>query len=107
MKVDKIDNHNTGWFIGNFDGAFFRSALFELGVKKFRAGECEQKHIHVLLDEFTVVLKGTIRINDNTFTDGSIIHIAKNETCKFEAVTDCEIVVCKTPSIPDDKKIIE
>lgn len=91
------------WFIGNFEPALLRREDFEVGVKRYKAGDVPPVHYHKIITEYTVVVEGTIKMNDEVFGVNDIVVIYPNDATKFEALTDCTLLVVKTPSIPSDK----
>ena len=46
-------------------------------------------------------------MNGERFIEGDIIHISVNEVVKFRAITDAKTFVIKTPSVKNDKYIVE
>ena len=57
--------------------------------------------------EVTLVLRGQVRMFDRIFGAGDIVVAEPNDATAFEALTDCTIVVVKTPSCVDDKYLAE
>ena len=107
MQVDQLNDMTRGWFVGDFNPAVLNTKAFEVGVKHYKAGDSEQKHVHKVATEITVVVSGTVKMNDQLFSDGDIITLKPGEACKFEAMTDAINVVVKTPSVMGDKYIVE
>src|SRR5256885_948501 len=99
MEQFNLKNYTGGWFIGDFDPAILRTGLFEVAVKKYKAGSVEKKHYHSKAIEFTVIVDGQVLMNNNQFENGSIIQINVGEETNFEALTDVTTVVVKIPSV--------
>ena len=96
-----------GWFIGNFTPSVLKAKNFEVAVKSYKAGDKEPRHFHLLAEEITLVISGTVNFNTNTYSSGQIVLIEKGERVTFEAITDAITVVVKSPSITNDKYIEE
>jgi anti-sigma factor ChrR (cupin superfamily) len=106
MTTHKLADMKGGWFIGLFEPSLLATNQFEVAIKKYKAGNKENKHLHKEAVEFTVILDGTVRMNGVEYADGDIIEIEKNEATDFEAITDVTTVVVKTPSVANDKYIV-
>ena len=59
MQIKKLDNFTKGWFIGNFFPTLDPRDDFEIAVKRYRAGDKEDSHVHRVATEYTVILNGT------------------------------------------------
>ena len=103
MKVSNIDTMTKGWFIGNFSPSCLMTQAFECALKEYKLGEREKKHYHKIATEFTVIVRGTAKMNGIEYSDGSIIEIAPLEATDFEAVTDVITMVVKVPAVIGDK----
>jgi quercetin dioxygenase-like cupin family protein len=95
-----------GWFVGNFEPTALTSNQFEVGLKHYKQGDSEQRHVHKVATEITVVVSGEVRMNGETFTTGDIIVLEPGEPTDFAATTDATTVVVKTPSAPSDKYLV-
>jgi len=102
ISLSEFDEYK-GWFIGNFEPSLFKTKKLEIGIKKYQAGDVEKPHLHKIATEYTIVLSGTILMNNNPCGKGTVIEIAPNEKCNFSAVTDAETLVIKIPSVIGDK----
>ncbi len=96
-----------GWFVGNFTPSVFRTNLFEVGILEHKAGEFWAPHFHKESDEINYLLEGEMILNDISLVAPVIFVIYKNEIARPTFITDCKIVVIKTPSVPGDKYIVE
>lgn len=103
MQINKIEDFEKGWFVGNFSPAILHSRDFEIAVKWFKAGEKEPLHKQIVATEITVVIEGEIRLGEKIFAKGDLITIPPGEFASFESITDSALVCVKTPSLPDDK----
>jgi hypothetical protein len=93
----------NGWFIGNFTPSCYITDKFECALKKYKAGDSEQKHYHKIAHEYTLISSGTIKMNGVIYEEGCIIEMEPNEITDFIALTDTLTFVIKVPSIPNDK----
>lgn len=104
MKKFRLEEFIGGWFIGDFEPSLVRTKDFEVAIKRYKKGDKEKAHVHKLADEFTVVTKGSFRLNGKVYKDGDVIWIKKGEIAKgFEALEDCTNTVVKIPSVIGDK----
>jgi len=106
MKSEELNNFHLGWFVGNFEPSLFKNQHVEIAVKHFSKGETEPSHKQIVATELTVVISGSIRMNDKFFTDGEIVIIPPGEYADFEAIEDSSLVCVKFPSIPEDKVLL-
>lgn len=106
MKIDKMSNMVGGWFIGDFEPSVYKTDQFEVCYKQHYKGEIWDNHYHKIATEINYLIKGEMKINDTLFTKGDIFLIEPYEISVPEFLTDCELIVVKTPSIKEDKYII-
>lgn len=92
-----------GWFIGSFNPTCFETNDFECAVKKYKAGDKENRHLHKIATEYTVIVAGSVKMNDIRYDEGCIIEIAPGESTDFEALTDVVSFVVKVPCVAGDK----
>lgn len=107
MKVYKLNEMFKGWFIGNFDPSLFKTNEVEVGIKKYNAGDFECPHFHKIATEFTVILTGTVKMNNEIYNEGDIVQIDPYQTTDFKALTDTTTVVVKIPGVNNDKYLIK
>lgn len=106
MQCGNLNDMIRGWFIGNFDPTCYRTDIVEVAVRKYKKGDYEKSHYHKVATEFTVIIVGKVRMNDNIYEANSIIKIEPFEITDFECLEDTILTVVKLPSQPDDKYII-
>lgn len=107
MKKFQLKEFMKGWFIGPFIPTLNESNHFECAVKKYNAGDYEEKHYHKLSTEYTVIASGQVRMNNVEYGPDSIIEINPFEVTDFEALTDVITFVVKIPAVIGDKYIGE
>ena len=107
MKNAKLEDMIKGWFVGNFDPTLYRTTDCEVAVKRYHAGEYEGAHYHKVATEITVVINGTVCMNQTEYHAGDIIVMEPGDITDFKAVTDAINVVVKLPGANNDKFIVE
>lgn len=105
MELEKynLEDMFKGWFIGNFEPSLFKTNDVEIGVKKYKAGDCENAHFHKIATEFTVIISGEVEMNKVLYKENDIIKIVPNVVTNFKAITDVVTVVVKIPGVNNDK----
>lgn len=103
MKSYRVSDMSKGWFVGDFEPSVFRTDRFEVGMKAYKQGDSEARHVHRVATEITVVLQGEIRMNGRTFKTGDIVVLDPGEPTDFCSVTDSTTLVVKTPCNKGDK----
>lgn len=101
----KLNEFTKGWFIGNFKPTLFNTDDFEIAIKNYKSGDYEESHYHKISTEFTVIVEGTVLMNNIEYTKNDIITINPNESTDFKCLTDVTTVVVKIPCSKDDKYI--
>jgi hypothetical protein len=107
MQIYKLNEMKDGWFIGDFLPTAFKSKDFEVCYKKHTKNEFWDKHYHEKIHEINLLVKGKMLINDIELNEGDIFVIQPFYVSKPTFLTDCELIIIKTPSITDDKIIIK
>ena len=105
MKVSHINEMKGGWFIGNFEPTLYKTNDTEVAVKEYKAGDYGVRHYHKIATELTVIVRGTVKMNDIEYNEGNIIIMEPEEKTDFLAVTDTITVVVKLPGANNDKYI--
>ena len=103
MKVEHLDSMVKGWFVGNFDPSLYKTNDCEVGIKRYKKGDHENKHYHKIATEFTVIVEGRVRMFQREFSEGDIIVVEPGEATSFEALEDSINVVVKLPGANNDK----
>jgi hypothetical protein len=107
MKLYNIEDFKGGWFIGDFEPTLLRTKDFEISVRHYKAGDEEEKHVHKVADEYTVVITGTVEMNGVQYNPKDVVLIEKGEVVKFRVLTDAITIAVKVPSIIGDKYIVD
>ncbi|MFD2584174.1 hypothetical protein ACFSR6_16845 [Pedobacter vanadiisoli] len=104
-EVLKLSDMIKGWFIGNFEPSAYQTNDVEVGIKKYDAGDYESSHYHKIATEFTIILNGSVEMNNTIYSDGDIIKILPGISTDFKALTSVTTVVVKIPGVNNDKYI--
>ena len=84
MKVDKLKNFTKGWVVGNFEPSLLKTDDFEVAVKYYKAGDYEEKHYHKVATEITIIAEGSVRMNGELYSKGSVITIEPGGKQSFD-----------------------
>jgi quercetin dioxygenase-like cupin family protein len=103
MEIYNLKDFKGGWFIGNFEPSVLKTEGFEVGIMHHPSGQKWDIHTHKVAKEYNVVLQGQMRIQNTLLKQGDVFIIYPYELSDPEFLTDCMILVVKTPSLPGDK----
>jgi quercetin dioxygenase-like cupin family protein len=103
VKNNKLDNMTRGWLIGNFEPSILKTDTFEVGYLKHPKGELWPPHVHKEVNEYNILIKGKMIINNEIIEQGEIFIIPKNMLTSAKFLEDCEILCIKVPSNTKDK----
>ena len=106
MKINKLNDMFRGWVVGNFEPSLYKTDDVEVAVKRYNAGDKEEKHYHKVATEITIVVSGMVLMNGVTYNSGDIITIEPGEATDFESLSDSITTVIKLPCAKDDKYIV-
>lgn len=106
MKITRIENFKRGWFVGNFEPSVYKTEMFEVGILEHKKGEKWPCHYH-LGTEINYIISGTIMMHGKILTEGDVFIMEPYEIADPEFLSDCKVVVVKTPSNPGDKYLAE
>lgn len=107
MRVEKLSDMKGGWFIGNFEPSLYKTNDCEVAVKSYHKGDKEGKHYHKIATEYTLVVKGKVRMFGNVYSEGDIVVVEPGDATDFEALEDAMNVVVKIPGANNDKYLVE
>lgn len=103
MRVSKMADMKGGWFIGSFFPTTYHTDAFEVCFKKHTKGEEWQTHYHKQATEINYLIRGQMTVNGIPLNEGDIFTIEPMEVSSPVFLTDCELIVVKTPSVQNDK----
>jgi len=103
IKQNKLENMTRGWLIGDFTPSILKTDAFEIGYLKHPKDQVWPAHVHKEANEYNILIKGKLIINNETIMQGEIFVIPKNMLTSAKFLEDCEIICIKVPSLPIDK----
>jgi quercetin dioxygenase-like cupin family protein len=103
MKKDSLSDFTGGWFIGNFNPSLLKTNDVEVAVKHYKPGDYDKEHYHKIGTEYTVIVKGRVRMSGNEYSEGDVLTIPPHESTDFLALTEATTVVVKIPGASNDK----
>ena len=106
MKIFDPSIMFRGWYIGDFEPTAYKTSTFEVGILEHKKGEYWAPHYHNISDEINFLLEGEMTLNGQHLSAPVIFVIERNEVAEPTFITDCKLVVVKTPSAPGDKIIV-
>jgi hypothetical protein len=105
-KIYNLNEFIKGWICGAFIPSLFISDKFEIAIKRYKAGDHDQSHIHKVADEITMIIDGFVDMNGIKYHSDDIILIERGETTDFTAITDATTCVIKIPCVKGDKYLV-
>lgn len=106
MKIKKLSDMKSGWFVGAFEPTAYFSKDVEVNYRKHVKDEKWDTHYHPIVTEVNLLIKGKMTMQGKELNSGDIFIIEPWEISDPVFLEDCEIICVKFPSI-NDKKIIE
>ncbi|UYL08301.1 hypothetical protein B9G69_014765 [Bdellovibrio sp. SKB1291214] len=106
MEVFKLSDMVKGWFVGSFEPNVLHSPDWEVGIKYYKAGDYEPKHVHKVAVELTAIVYGRVLMNDTEYKAGDIVKINPGVATDFRVLEDTCTVVVKNPSVTNDKYVL-
>jgi mannose-6-phosphate isomerase-like protein (cupin superfamily) len=106
MKTFDPASMVRGYFIGDFEPTAYRTKDFEVSLMVHKQGEVWDAHYHTDSDEINYLMEGRMTINGELLEAPVIFVIEREEIADPEFLTDCKLIVVKTPSAPGDKRIV-
>jgi len=103
VKVNRLEAMKRGWLIGDFTPSILRTSAFEIAYLNHKKDENWPAHVHNLADEYNVLIRGSMKMNNEKISQGDIFIVKKGMMTKSVFFEDCEILCIKVPSIPSDK----
>ncbi len=106
MKTARLEDMVKGWFIGDFEPTLCKTTDVEVAVKEYKKGDHEGRHHHKVATEYTVIIRGRVRMNGIEYKAGDIVVMEPGESTDFESLEDGTVnVVVKLPGAKNDKYI--
>ncbi len=105
MKTFRLDDMKGGWFVGDFLPTCLKTQDCEVAVKHYVEGDSEERHVHKIATEITLIVEGSVKMNDVIYKTGDIIVLDPGDATDFIALKDTINVVVKIPSVAGDKYV--
>lgn len=106
MKIYDPSQMVRGYFIGDFEPTAYRTSAFEVSLMIHKQGEAWDAHYHTTSDEINYLMEGRMTINGELLEAPVIFVIQRGEVADPQFLTDCRLIVVKTPSAPGDKILV-
>ena len=103
MKTFRLEDMKGGWFVGDFMPTCLKTKECEVACKNYKKGDSEERHVHKVATEITLIVEGLVKMNDATYKSGDIIVLEPGDATDFHALKDTTNVVVKVPSVTGDK----
>ena len=103
VKKTTLSNMTRGWLIGDFEPSIYKTKDFEIAYLLHPKGQEWPAHVHNKANEYNILIKGSMKINNEYIHEKEIFIIPKGMLTKAKFLDDCEILCIKIPSVPDDK----
>ena len=103
VKQSRIESMTRGWLIGDFTPSILKTSQFEVGYLSHKKGEIWPAHVHNDANEYNVLIRGRMQVNNEIIEQGTIFIIQKGMLTKAVFFEDCEVLCIKCPSKPSDK----
>jgi len=107
MDTYILTDFKGGWVVGDFIPSVLSTKAFEVAIKRYDQWEREDKHVHKIADEVTIIVEGSVLMNGRVLGKNSVIHLKAGEAVDFFTLTPVTTCVIKTPSIVGDKYPVE
>jgi hypothetical protein len=102
MEKNNLKNMVKGWFCGKIEPCVLNTD-FEVAIKRYSAGFQEEKHVHKISTEITVIVSGKVIMNGIEYVENDIITIPPGIATDFQCITDTITCVVKDKSVMGDK----
>ncbi len=106
MKRYRFETMKGGWFVGDFEPTAFRTRDAEVCFKHHAKGEAWPAHYHQVATEINLLVRGQMKMGETLLVPGDIFVMEPGEVARPEFLADCEVVVIKVPSVPQDKYVV-
>ena len=107
MIKNNLKEMIRGWFVGDFTPSCYTTQDVEVGIKHYTKGEYEKAHYHKIATEITVIVSGSVKMNNTVYKENDIITIEPGESTDFCVLEDTTTVVVKLPGATNDKYLEE
>lgn len=106
MKMQRIEDTDRGWFVGNFPKAAFMTDACEVSYRIHPKGEDWGLHYQEKITEINLLIRGEMIMHNKKIVPGDIFIVYPFEIADPTFLTDCEIICVKVPGIQNDKVVV-
>jgi|ERR1019366_183448 quercetin dioxygenase-like cupin family protein len=103
MKIAHIKDFTNGWFIGDFEPSLLKTPQFEVAHHFYPTGFIGTPHTHKIATEYNYIVNGRISVDGNILKTGDIFIYEPGDIADVKFLDDTNLIIVKTPSIPNDK----
>lgn len=103
MIFFRLEEMKGGWFVGDFSPVAVRCSEAEVACKLYPAGASEDRHVHKVATEITLIARGRAVMNGRVVSSGDIVVIPPGESTDFNVLEETLTLVVKLPSVRGDK----
>ena len=105
MRKFCLQDMKDGWFVGDFLPTCKKTSDCEVAFKNYLKGDMEERHVHKIATEITLIVEGLVKMNDIIYKSGDIIVLEPGDATDFHVLEDTTNVVVKVPSVAGDKYV--
>ena len=106
MKLFKLNDMKSGWFIGDFEPTAYSTKDFEVSYRVHPKGQKWDTHYHKKATEINLLVSGQMMLQDKILVGGDIFILEPFEIAAPVFLEDCTILCVKTPSEISDKYVV-
>ena len=106
MKTFRLQDMKSGWFVGDLWPTCLKTSNCEVACKYYKKSDVEKSHLHKIATELTLVVTGSVKMNDVVYKSGDIIVLEPGDATDFYALENTVNVVVKVPSAVGDKYLV-
>jgi mannose-6-phosphate isomerase-like protein (cupin superfamily) len=106
-QFDNLAKYTRGWLVGDFVPSLFKSKDYEVAIMRHQKNETTTPHRHNFSIEYNVIVEGEVLVNGKLLKSGDIFIYEKREISDVKFKSDVILCVIRSPSLPEDKEVIE
>lgn len=106
MIIANINDFINGWFIGNFEPTLLKTENFEVAHHFYKKEFRSVPHMHKVATEYNYIISGKVRIDEKILWRGDMFIYEPGDVSDVVFLEDTDLLIIKTPSLPNDKYLI-
>ena len=103
MILSNIKQYKMGWWIGNFSPTLLKTPDFEIAHHSYKKDFKDVPHTHKIATEYNYIVSGRLTATGKALGPGDIFVYEPGEVADVTFQEDSELIIVKTPSLPNDK----